>query len=77
MYNPLLFIYIYVYTYTRMYSVTQGPQGIVFEVTPLGEEVWRYISPVVIHTEGADTAVCYLHQGDTNIGDIGRRSLFK
>ena len=23
-----------------------GPQGIMFEVTPEGEEVWRYINPV-------------------------------
>lgn len=26
--------------------ITMGPQGIMFEVTPDGEEVWRYINPV-------------------------------
>jgi hypothetical protein len=26
--------------------ITMGPQGIMFEVTPEGEEVWRYINPV-------------------------------
>ena len=26
--------------------ITLGPQGIVFEVTPEGEEVWRFINPV-------------------------------
>lgn len=29
--------------------VTMGPQGILVEVTPDHEEVWRYISPVMIH----------------------------
>ena len=26
--------------------ITLGPQGIAFEVTPQGEEVWRFISPI-------------------------------
>uniref|UniRef100_A0A7S1EZK5 Uncharacterized protein n=1 Tax=Noctiluca scintillans TaxID=2966 RepID=A0A7S1EZK5_NOCSC len=26
--------------------VTMGPQGIIFEVTPEGKEVWRFISPI-------------------------------
>ena len=25
--------------------VTLGPHGIIFEVTPGGDEVWRYVSP--------------------------------
>ena len=26
--------------------ITLGPQGVVFEVTPDGEEVWRFVNPV-------------------------------
>ena len=56
--------------------VTMGPQGIVFEVTPEGQEVWRYLCPAVKHAAGDAAAVCFMTQGDTNIGDIGPRSLF-
>ena len=32
--------------------ITMGPQGILSEVTRGGEEVWRYVSPVVHFEEG-------------------------
>ena len=37
--------------------VTMGPQGILFEVTSEGEEVWRYINPVRVDCEGAVACV--------------------
>ena len=62
---------------TAAFIVTQGPQGIVFEVTPKGEEVWRYISPVINLTESDSSALAYIRQGDTDISpNLGRRSLF-
>ena len=36
--------------------ITLGPQGIVFEVTPEGEEVWRFIAPAVVR-QGAQRGV--------------------
>eukprot|EP00438_Fugacium_kawagutii_P015927 Skav217908 [mRNA] locus=scaffold795:191158:192594:+ [translate_table: standard] len=41
--------------------ITMGPQGIVFEVTPAGEEVWRYINPIRVDCAGA---VASVRQGD-------------
>jgi hypothetical protein len=41
------------------------------EITPEGEEVWRYISPVMIH----DTGVAFTRQGSQRVG--GRFSLFR
>lgn len=58
--------------------ITMGPQGIVFEVTSDGEEVWRYVSPVV-QTGGADvstTSVSFIRQGEHRPLD-GRYSLFR
>eukprot|EP00281_Chroomonas_sp_CCMP1168_P020350 CAMPEP_0206226924 /NCGR_PEP_ID=MMETSP0047_2-20121206/8350_1 /ASSEMBLY_ACC=CAM_ASM_000192 /TAXON_ID=195065 /ORGANISM="Chroomonas mesostigmatica_cf, Strain CCMP1168" /LENGTH=385 /DNA_ID=CAMNT_0053650043 /DNA_START=153 /DNA_END=1310 /DNA_ORIENTATION=- len=50
--------------------VVQGPQGIIFEVTSDGDEVWRYINPV-----SNDASVhSVTRQGDTRVG--GRFSLF-
>jgi hypothetical protein len=51
--------------------ITMGPQGILVEVTAAGEEVWRYISPVMIH----DTGVAFTRQGQQRAG--GRYSLFR
>ena len=48
-----------------------GPQGILVEVTAAGDEVWRYISPVMIH----DTGVAFTRQGTQRVG--GRYSLFR
>jgi len=52
--------------------VTLGPQGIVIEVTPSGEEVWRYVSPIRILEHGALSAV---RQG--GFRTHGRFSLFR
>lgn len=58
--------------------VTQGPQGILIEVTADGEEVWRYISPVC--RVGSDlshsTVVSFVRQGE-NRPDDGRFLLFR
>ena len=51
--------------------ITLGPQGIMVEVTPEHEEVWRYISPVMIH----DTGVAFTRQGDQRVN--ARYSLFR
>jgi len=51
--------------------VTMGPQGIAFEVTPDGEEVWRYASPVAVQ----DGVVACVRQGDQRVK--GRFSLFQ
>lgn len=51
--------------------VTMGPQGIIFEVTPEGKEVWRYISPVNSDDERASS----VRQGDHRGG--GRFGLFR
>lgn len=57
-------------------AVTQGPQGIVVEVTPQGEEVWRYVCPVV--GTAYPGSVQYIRQGSTNFGlNVGSRSLFR
>jgi len=44
--------------------IVQGPQGIVSEVTRGGEEVWRWISPILNLKEGESGAVCFVRQGD-------------
>ncbi len=51
--------------------VIMGPQGILFEVTPEGEEVWRYINPVRGDCEGV---VASVRQGEFRIQ--GRFGLF-
>ena len=50
--------------------VTMGPQGIIFEVNPQGEEVWRYINPV----RECEGAVAFVRQGDFRTE--GRFSIF-
>ena len=50
--------------------ITMGPQGIIFEVTAEGREVWRYVSPVLI----SKGAVATVRQGDFRTE--GRFSLF-
>ena len=50
--------------------VVMGPQGILFEVTPQGEEVWRYINPV----RDCNGAMAGVRQGDFRTE--GRFSLF-
>lgn len=58
------------------FLVTQGPQGIVMEITPEGEEVWRYICPVV--SASYPGSVQFIRQGSTNFGsNVGSRSLFR
>jgi len=52
--------------------VLMGPQGIIFEVTSGGDEVWRYVCPVMDAAEG--TAECIVRQGDQRMK--GRFSLF-
>jgi len=42
--------------------VTLGPQGIIFEVTPGGQEVWRYVCPVLDPVRGV--AECVVRQGE-------------
>jgi hypothetical protein len=37
--------------------VTLGPQGVVFEVTPDGEEVWRFVNPVEQRRQRAPAVV--------------------
>jgi hypothetical protein len=51
--------------------ITMGPQGIMFEVTPDGEEVWRYINPA----NGDSERNSRVRQGDPR-GE-GRFSLFR
>lgn len=51
--------------------ITMGPQGIVFEVTPEGEEVWRYVSPAINYEGG----VAFVRQGEQRTD--GRFSLFR
>jgi len=56
--------------------ITQGPQGILSEVTPDGREVWRYLSPVSNDRgDGAADMVSFVRQGDMRQG--GRFSLFR
>jgi hypothetical protein len=58
------------------HTVTQGPQGTVVEVTSEGEEVWRYVSPVV--ATAFPGSVQLIQQGSTTFGpDVGSRSLFR
>mmetsp|Transcript_65744 Transcript_65744/g.183099 ORF Transcript_65744/g.183099 Transcript_65744/m.183099 type:complete len:513 (+) Transcript_65744:69-1607(+) len=45
--------------------VVQGPQGIITEVTPSGEEVWRYVVPVSSGSKAK--AVCITRQGDERV----------
>jgi hypothetical protein len=54
--------------------ITMGPQGTLVEVTAAGEEVWRYVSPVVIYEGGG--AVAFVRQGDHRPAG-GRVSLFR
>lgn len=51
--------------------VTMGPQGIMLEVTPAGEEVWRYINPV----NSSEESFSRVRQGDHR--GTGRFSLFR
>lgn len=51
--------------------VTQGPQGILVEVTPDGQEAWRYVSPA-FRTEAG---VGFVRQGDQRVS--GAFSLFR
>jgi len=51
--------------------IIMGPQGTLFEVTPEGEEVWRYVNPVRVDCDGA---VACVRQGDFRT--TGRFSLF-
>ena len=37
--------------------ITLGPQGVVFEVTPDGEEVWRFVNPVEQRKQRAPAVV--------------------
>jgi len=53
--------------------VTMGPQGILTELTPSKEEVWRYVSPVLAIPNVQCHAV--VRQGDERVG--GRFSLFR
>mmetsp|Transcript_36123 Transcript_36123/g.84590 ORF Transcript_36123/g.84590 Transcript_36123/m.84590 type:complete len:502 (+) Transcript_36123:184-1689(+) len=50
--------------------ICQGPQGIVFEVTREGDEVWRYINPVC----NDPNTIAVTRQGDSRTA--GRYSLF-
>lgn len=45
--------------------VTMGPQGILFEVTPAGEEVWRWVNPV----SSRGGAFSVTRQGEQRQGD--------
>ena len=44
--------------------VVMGPSGIIIEVTDQGEEVWRWVSPLVNLTKGECGAVSLVRQGD-------------
>jgi len=50
--------------------VTMGPQGILFEVTPGGDEVWRYVNPV----RNLEGAVAVVRQGEQRV--TGNFSMF-
>ena len=58
--------------------ITMGPQGILVEITPNKEEVWRYVSPVckVGSDSSHSTIVSFVRQGDHRPED-GRFSLFR
>ena len=58
--------------------ITMGPQGLLIEVTPTGEEVWRYVSPVckVGSDSAASSVVSFVRQGDHRPSE-GRFSLFR
>merc|ERR1712216_751531 len=48
-------------------QVTMGPQGIVLEVTPDKQEVWRSVSPAIDARRGDyvdNTAVTFVRQGE-------------
>ena len=49
--------------------VTLGPQGIIFEVTPENDEVWRYVNPVEVRSDDAPPA--FTPQGEHRIGKFG------
>eukprot|EP01048_Picozoa_sp_COSAG05_P012458 COSAG05_NODE_1247_length_5408_cov_3.141270_3_plen_497_part_00 len=51
--------------------ITLGPQGLLVEVTAAGQEVWRYLSPVIL----AEGGVSFVRQGDSRLG--GRFNLFR
>jgi hypothetical protein len=52
--------------------ITQGPQGTIVEVTAVGEEVWRYVSPAVF----SDGMVSFVRQGQCRPSG-SRCSLFR
>jgi len=47
--------------------ICQGPLAIVIEVTPKGEEVWRYVSPVC----STESMVIFARQGGQRIAPAG------
>jgi hypothetical protein len=53
--------------------ITQGPEGIVFEVTPEGEEAWRFLNPVL----GLEGGVGSVRQGDQRGVAGGRQGMFR
>ena len=56
--------------------ITQGPEGIVFEVTSEGQEVWRFINPMV----GMEGALGRIRQGDNRgaaTANGGRVGMFR
>eukprot|EP00656_Telonema_subtile_P020630 TRINITY_DN21717_c0_g1_i2.p1 TRINITY_DN21717_c0_g1~~TRINITY_DN21717_c0_g1_i2.p1 ORF type:complete len:457 (+),score=62.13 TRINITY_DN21717_c0_g1_i2:106-1476(+) len=42
--------------------ITHGPQGMITEVTPEGQEVWRFLSPIMCSVAGVEALV---RQGDS------------
>ena len=44
--------------------IVTGPDGVIIEVTDEGEEVWRWVSPIVNITDGESGAVSFIRQGD-------------
>lgn len=46
--------------------VTMGPQGILFEVTPGGDEVWRYVNPV----RTLEGSVAVARQGEQRVAGV-------
>ena len=50
--------------------IVMGPKGVVTEVTDEGEEVWRWISPIVNMTDGESGAVSFVRQGDQRAASV-------
>ena len=44
--------------------ITQGPQATLIEVTPEGQEVWRWLSPVVADKKDPQALLSFVRQGD-------------